>query len=252
MRSATLTALRQAREQGRGVALVTHLDSGVQALVFADQDLSRNGELIQDGGLIQGGEGALEIPSLLLQPVLAALRRESSCCVEQGDQRFFVHVFHPPLRLVIVGAVHIAQPLVSIAAQAGYAVTLVDPRSAWATPERFPEVAIVRRWPQEALDDLSPDRRTAIVTLVHDPKLDDPALVAALASEAFYVGALGSRRTQARRLERLRELGVAEEALSRIHGPVGLDIGAVSPAEIAISIMAEITRVLSGLRRVRS
>jgi xanthine dehydrogenase accessory factor len=143
-----------------------------------------------------------------------------------------------------VGAVHIAQALAPMASLAGYHVTVVDPRRAFATDSRFPDVAMTRDWPDEALAALAPDRRTAVVTLTHDPKLDDPALDVALRGEAFYVAALGSRRTHAGRLERLRALGHGEAALARIHGPAGLEIGAVSPAEIAVSVMAEMTRAL--------
>lgn len=188
-------------------------------------------------------------PSELVPRLEAALREDRSTSFEvEADEdreggRYFLQVFNPAPRLIVVGAVHIAQPLVAMAALAGYAVTLVDPRDAWASAERFAGVEIDRRWPDEALASLGPDPRTAIVTLTHDPKLDDPALQAALRSRAFYIGSLGSRRTHARRLERLREAGFAEKDLTRLHGPVGLDIGAVSPAEIATSILAEITRV---------
>jgi len=144
----------------------------------------------------------------------------------------------------VVGAAHIAQPLVPMAKLAGYAVTVVDPRSAWATPERFPDVDIDSRWPDEALADLKPDARTAVVTLTHDPKLDDPALIAALRTNAFYIGALGGRKTAGKRVERLKEEGFGPMDFARINGPVGLDIGAITPAEIAISIMGEITEAL--------
>jgi len=152
----------------------------------------------------------------------------------------FVAVFNPPLRLLIVGAVHIAQALASMGASAGFAVTVIDPRDAWASAERFPGIVIDRRWPGEAIAELKPDTRTAIVSLSHDPKLDDPALIEALASDAFYIGALGSRRTHAKRRERLKKQGVNEDALARIDGPIGLDIGAISPGEIAVSIIAGI------------
>jgi xanthine dehydrogenase accessory factor len=150
-----------------------------------------------------------------------------------------VEPHNPPLRLIIVGAVHVAEPLAKIAALAGFAVTIVDPRRSWATPARFPDQELVVEWPDTAIAKLAPDARTAIVTLTHDPKLDDPALVAALASPAFYIGCLGSKKTHAARLERL---GGAE----RLHGPVGLAIGAKSPSEIAVSIMAEIIATLRG------
>jgi xanthine dehydrogenase accessory factor len=160
--------------------------------------------------------------------------------VQIGNQSFFLHVHTPPLRLIVVGAVHIAQALVPFAVGTGYAVTVVDPRRSFATDARFPDVAVRTDWPDEALDELRPDTRTAIVTLTHDPKLDDPALDRALRSPAFYIGALGSRKTHAARLSRLRALGHDDAALARIHGPVGLNLGAVSAPEIALSIIAQI------------
>lgn len=148
----------------------------------------------------------------------------------------------PPWRLVIIGAVHLATPLASLAASMDYAVTVVDPRELFASAERFPGVALVTEWPQDALPSLALDASCAVVALTHDPKIDDPALIAALASPAFYVGALGSRKTQAARLVRLGEAGLDATQLARLHGPVGLAIGAVTPAEIAVSIMAELTQ----------
>jgi xanthine dehydrogenase accessory factor len=173
-----------------------------------------------------------------------ALRTDDCRLVGAAGARTLVQPFNPPLRLIVVGAVHIAQPLAKIAAQCGFEVVVVDPRGAFATEARFPGVTLSRAWPDEALEALAIDTRSAVVTLTHDPKLDDPALAVALRSPAFYVGCLGSRRTQARRLERMRDLGLDDDALARIHGPVGLDIGARSPAEIAVSILAEITERL--------
>jgi len=140
--------------------------------------------------------------------------------------------------------VHIAQALVAMAQLAGYAVTVVDPRRAFASDARFPAVSLRHDWPDEAMRELAPDRRTAVVTLTHDPKIDDPALEGALASEAFYIAALGSKRTHGARVERLAQLGFTETQIARVHGPAGLALGAVSPAEIAISVMAEMTSVL--------
>ncbi len=154
-------------------------------------------------------------------------------------------VHNPPLRMAIIGGVHVAQALAGMAALAGFDVTVIDPRAAFASPARFPGVALSNDWPDEALRAFAPDARTAIVTLTHDPKLDDPALRAALASEAFYVGALGSRRTHAGRLERLAEAGLESEA-ARVHGPVGLDIGAATPGEIAAAILAQAIARLRG------
>jgi xanthine dehydrogenase accessory factor len=156
----------------------------------------------------------------------------------------FLHVQNPPLRLIIVGAVHIAQALAPMAALAGYSVSIIDPRRAFATDARFPDVTLIGEWPDEVMATMTLDRRTAVVTLTHDPKLDDPALQTALKSDVFYVGALGSKRTHAARVGRLRAAGLGEADCARIHGPVGLDIGALSPAEIAVSILAQITQVL--------
>ncbi|MDN5789110.1 XdhC family protein [Pseudorhodobacter sp.] len=160
------------------------------------------------------------------------------------DDGWFIAIHNPPLRLIVVGAVHIAQPLLGIARVCGYAPSLIDPRGAFGSAERFPDEVIIDGWPDESVTALVPDARTAIVTLTHDPKLDDPALMAALASGAFYIGSLGSSRTHAKRLDRLRAAGLSEGQLARIHAPVGLAIGAKSPAEIALSIMAQITQVL--------
>src|SRR5262249_59186907 len=181
---------------------------------------------------------------MALGAVRGGIRDDRSTTADAPDGRLFVEVFNPPLRLIVDGAVHAAQPLARIAAIAGYAVTIVDPRSAFATEERFPGVALSTDWPDEAMPRLKPDRRTAIVTLTHDPKIDDPALTVALKSNAFHVGALRSDRTHAGRCQRLKEVGFAEADIARIHGPVGLSIGALTPAEIAVSIMAQITQVL--------
>jgi xanthine dehydrogenase accessory factor len=160
--------------------------------------------------------------------------------------QLFVQAFNPPRRLVIVGAVHFAQSLAPMAALTGYAVAVIDPRRAFATDARFPDFTLLSDWPDEAMERLKPDNRTAVVTLTHDPKLDDPALQVALRSEAFYIGALGSKRTHAARCERLRAAGLADSDLARIHGPAGLAIGAKSPAEIAISVMAQMTAARHG------
>lgn len=174
------------------------------------------------------------------------LRDDRAEVVATPDGEILLEPSNPPLRLLLVGAVHIAHPLAAMAQLAGFAVTIVDPRRAFATPERFPGLELVVRWPDEALRALAPDARTAVVTLTHDPKLDDPALEVALATPAFYLGCLGSRKTHATRLERLRAAGFAEDALGRLHGPVGLAIGARSPAEIAVSILAQIVAALRG------
>jgi xanthine dehydrogenase accessory factor len=160
------------------------------------------------------------------------------------DARHFVAVHNPPLRMIVVGAVHIAQTLVPMARMVGYDPVIVDPREGFASDARFPGEVLVTDWPDAALDALAPDARSAVVLLTHDPKLDDAALDRALASNAFYIGALGSTRTHAKRVERLRAAGFSEVEIARIHGPVGLDIGAAGPAEIALSILAEATAVL--------
>lgn len=160
------------------------------------------------------------------------------------DESLFVAIHNPPLRMIIVGAVHIAQPLVGIARSCGYDPFLIDPREAFGSEARFAGEVISHDWPDEAMAALGLDARTAVVTLTHDPKLDDPAIEAALRSDCFYLGCLGSTRTHAKRLARLEEAGFSEAEIARIHAPVGLDIGAKSPAEIAISIMAEVTQVL--------
>jgi xanthine dehydrogenase accessory factor len=175
-----------------------------------------------------------------LRAVALAVHRERSTLVEVAGRRLFVHVLTAPLRLVIVGAVHLAQAVVDLATLAGIDVTVVDPRTAFASVERFPGIPLSHEWPDVALTSLRLDRRTAVLVLSHDAKLDDPALEAALRSDCFYIGALGSQRTQRARRERLVEAGFAEVELERIHGPVGLDIGALTTPEIAISIMAQL------------
>jgi len=227
MKRALLARALAVSRAGRPAALVTHLKSGQHAILEGD-----------------AVEGDLRLDATALGTVRAAIRDDRSTTVETADGRLFVEVFNPPLRLIVVGAVHAAQPLARMAAIANYAVTIVDPRSAFATAERFPGVALSAEWPDEAMPRLKPDRRTAIVTLTHDPKIDDPALTVALKSEAFYVGALGSKRTHAGRSQRLKEAGFTDADIARIHGPVGLSIGALTPAEIAISILAQITQVL--------
>ena len=172
------------------------------------------------------------------------MRADKAQTVNTPKGSVFLNVFNPPLRMAIVGAVHIASPLVAMAEIAGYDVTVIDPRRAFATDARFPDTHLVTDWPDEAMDTFHPDARSAIVTLTHDPKLDDPALERALRTPAFYIGCLGSKKTHAARLERLRRMGFSDDELTRIHGPVGLSIGARSPAEIAVSIMAQITDVL--------
>ncbi len=227
MKRAVFDAVRAARAEKRAIAVITDLADGAQS--------------ISDGHTVQGDIAAAP---QLLQAVQDRIRNDKSGTDTLGERELFIQVWSPPLRLILVGAVHIAQPLVPIATATGYAVTIVDPRGAFATRDRFPGIDLTDDWPDEAIERLKPDHRTAIVTLTHDPKLDDPALDAALKSDAFYIGALGSRKTHAARLKRLTALGHDQAALDRIHGPVGLSINAASPAEIAISIVGQITQVL--------
>src|SRR6185312_3010940 len=172
------------------------------------------------------------------------LRSGKSGMEETPDGKVFLTVYVPPAQLVITGAVHISQALAPIASLLGYDVTIVDPRTAFASVERFPEVKVIAEWPDTALPPLGIDHYTAFVALTHDPKIDDPALIHALSRDCFYVGALGSRKTHARRVERLKQQGLTDADLARIHAPIGLAIGAVSPAEIAVAIMAQITERL--------
>jgi xanthine dehydrogenase accessory factor len=226
-RDEALRQLRAARRARHPALVATDLSTGDIALVAG-----------ADAAAPPAG------PAALAKEAARALADERSRAVECDGRRYFLQVFAPPRRLVLVGAVHIAQALVPMAVAAGYEVFVIDPRSAFSTASRFPGVTISRRWPAAALAEIGLDRRSAVVTLTHDPKLDDPALEAALRSEAFYIGALGSRKTHAARLQRLRETGFTDPELARIHGPVGLSIGAVSPAEIAVSILAELTQTL--------
>jgi xanthine dehydrogenase accessory factor len=226
MKSTDLQKIVADRAAKRAFALVTNLKSGEQAVFYGKQNVNE---------FLFGSEIGLA--------AAGALDADESGIAEAGGGRFFIQVHNPPLRLLIVGAVHIAQALAPMAALTGYGVTVIDPRRAFATDSRFPNMAKSSAWPDEAMAELKPDRRTAVVTLTHDPKLDDPALEAALRSDAFYIGALGSRKTHASRLARLTAAGFDESALARIHGPVGLSINAESPAEIAVSIMAQITAV---------
>ena len=217
-----LTTLNAERAARRAVVVVTDVESGEQRLVKA-------ADVAQDP----------------LRAVLAEHLRSGKSGMEETPQgRVFLTVYVPAAQLVAIGAVHISQALAPIAKLLGYDVTIVDPRTAFATPERFPDVKVIAEWPDVALPPLNVDHYTAFVALTHDPKIDDPALLHALARNCFYIGALGSRKTHARRLERLKQQGVSDADLTRIHAPIGLDIGAVSPAEIAVAIMAQITERL--------
>jgi xanthine dehydrogenase accessory factor len=214
-----LKALNAERAARRAAVIVTHQESGEQRLVTQDK-----------------------IASDPLKDLLEAhLRSGKSGMEETAEGKVFLTVHVPPIKLIAIGAVHISQALAPIAALLGYDVTVVDPRTAFASPERFPSVKVIAEWPDTALPPLGVDRYTAFVALTHDPKVDDPALLHALERECFYIGALGSRKTHGRRVERLKGQGASEEALARIHAPIGLPIGAISPPEIAVAIMGEIT-----------
>lgn len=224
MKEQTLRGLVEAASAKRPIVLVRSLDADSEWLIeptTADAAL--------DG-----------LPDEIRQRSKEALRRDGAQVIELGQQRYFVQTLSPPYRLIIVGAVHIAQALIPMAQAVGFAVTLVDPRPAFASPERFPDVDIHADWPQDVFPTLELDARTAVVTLSHDPKIDEPALAAALNADTFYIGALGSRRNHAGRLERLRELGFDNATLQRIMGPVGLDLGGRAPAEIAVAIVAQV------------
>ena len=227
MKTEILQQLLADRDANRAVVSLTDLDAGTTRLVHPD-DESALSALSED----------------IRTAVLGAVTSDRSTTVDDGSARIFIHVYNPPLRLIVVGAVHIAQPLARMAVEAGYTVTIVDPRRAFATEDRFPDVAVLSDWPDDALAELAPDARTAIVTLTHDPKIDDPALTMALRSPAFYIGALGSKKTHSARLTRLASAGFDEDQIARICGPVGLAIGARSPAEIAVAILAQITQQL--------
>jgi xanthine dehydrogenase accessory factor len=222
LKADTLKALVEARAAGREIAVATRLIDGLERVI----DLTRPPDD--------------DLESLAVR--LAA--RDESAPVDLLNETWFINVFNPPIALVIVGAVHIAQPLSRMATALGWRVTVIDPRTAFASEARFPDVTLTNDWPDEAIEKVAPTTRTAVVTLTHDPKLDDPALQAALRSRAFYIGSLGSKKTHAARLARLEAAGFNEDALTRIRGPVGLSINARSPAEIAVSIVAQIVETL--------
>ena len=220
-----LEMLNKARSQKRPVVLITFLGDGGQTLYFQD-------------GSYEGKPPTAEQISLAIRSL------DTDICQLAEHETVFFQPFNPPLRMIIIGAVHITKSLAGMAGNCGYRVIIVDPRQAFAATARFPDVELITDWPDKAMQALAPDARTAVISLSHDPKLDDPALAIALASDAFYIGALGSRKTQEARQNRLMENGFSEKQLARLHGPIGLDIGAQSPAEIAVAIMAQVTESL--------
>lgn len=222
MRLDVLKAMNSARAERRAGAIVTRLADGEQRFVPAER--------------IDGDPLAVQLE--------AALRMGKSTSVSVNGEEYFLTVQAPAARLTLIGAVHISQALAPIARIADLDVSIIDPRTAFATADRFPDTPLIAKWPDEALAEAPLDRYTAICLLTHDPKIDDPALAIALTADCFYIGALGSRKTHAKRIERMRARGFDEAALARIHAPIGLDIGAVSPAEIAVSIIGEIVASL--------
>ncbi len=218
MKREILDQLLAARANRQAVALITNLESGEQRIVPRSQ--------------------AAQDP--LAEKLDEAFRFDQSGS-HDGE---FVNIHNPPLRLIIIGAVHIAQSVIPIAQAMGYDVTVIDPRGAFATGARFPGIALHAEWPDEIIPKIGLDARTAMIALTHDPKIDDPALDAALKSDVFYIGALGSKKTQASRAQRLRDAGFTDAQVARIHGPIGLNIGAKGAPEIAVSIMGEVTRCL--------
>jgi xanthine dehydrogenase accessory factor len=221
-----LHELLAARRTRRTLACLSDLTSGVQ-------------QLCQPGG----ASGVFAGAPALAAGVEQALRDEQSQLLELDGRRVFVQPLAAPLRLVVVGAVHLTQVLAQLSQAFGFELVVIDPRTAFATPERFPSARLIHEWPDVALQQLGLDRRTAVVVLSHDAKLDEPALLAALRSDCFYLGALGSQRTQQARRRRLLDEGISEAALQRLHGPVGLDIGALTTPEIAVAILAQIIQV---------
>ena len=227
MKTSLLKKILLAQDAKISLAVVTRLEDGAQLVV--EHDVAK---------------GDFTLSSVELSEVMVCIRDDKSRLI--SEERYFVHAYNPKLRLIIVGAVHIAQALAPMASLSGFEVIVVDPRGSFANSARFPGMTLLDDWPDEALVNLTPDTRTAVVTLTHDPKLDDPALEKALRSPAFYIASLGSRRTHGKRLERMKNKGFDDATLDRIHGPAGFNIGAVSPSEIAISILAELTSVLHG------
>lgn len=229
MKPALLASLLERRAAAEPVVLVTQLDNGDQWMLgSAGESLTCSADV--------------PMPERVRAAAVEALAEAANRHVALGSARFFLHSFPTPYRLIVVGGVHIAQALIPMAQSAGFEVELVDPRTAFATEARFEGVPITHEWPEQALANAALSTHTAVVTLSHDPKFDEPALAAALRADCFYIGALGSRKTHERRIERLMALGFSDATLARIHAPIGLPLGGRAPAEIAIAIIAQIVQ----------
>ena len=227
MKDETLSLILSEKNNRNTIIVATEINSGEQIIINEKNDTDINNKILiaAKNNIIQGKSEILEIES----------------------NKWFLNITLPPLRLITVGAVHIAQPLAEISTISGYEVIIIDPRAAFANNQRFPDIKIINEWPEVALNELAIDKRTAVVTLTHDPKLDDSALNAALKSKAFYIGSLGSKKTHKARVQRLKIANFSEDEIKRIHGPIGLAIGAKSPQEIAISIISEIITIRNKL-----
>lgn len=227
MKDETLSLILSEKNNRNTIIVATEINSGEQIIINEKNDTDINNKILiaAKNNIIQGKSEILEIES----------------------NKWFLNITLPPLRLITVGAVHIAQPLAEIATISGYEVIIIDPRAAFANNQRFPDIKIINEWPEVALNELGIDNRTAVVTLTHDPKLDDSALNAALKSKAFYIGSLGSKKTHKARVQRLKIANFSDDEINRIHGPIGLAIGAKSPQEIAISIISEIITIRNKL-----
>ena len=227
MKDETLNLILSEKNNRNTIIVATEINSGEQIIINEKNDTDINNKILiaAKNNVIQGKSEILEIES----------------------NKWFLNITLPPLRLITVGAVHIAHPLAEIATISGYEVIIIDPRAAFANNQRFPDIKIINEWPEVALNELGIDNRTAVVTLTHDPKLDDSALNAALKSKAFYIGSLGSKKTHKARVQRLKIANFSDDEINRIHGPIGLAIGAKSPQEIAISIISEIITIRNKL-----
>jgi len=223
LKDETLSLILSEKSNRNTIIVATEISSGEQIIINENNDTEINNKILVSAknNILHGKSEVLEIDS----------------------KKWFINISLPPLRLITVGAVHIAQPLAEMATISGYEVTIIDPRAAFANNHRFPDIKIIIDWPEEAINNLKIDNRTAVVTLTHDPKLDDSALNAVLKSDAFYIGSLGSKKTHNARIQRLKASNFSSDEINRIHGPIGLDIGAKSPQEIAISIISEIISI---------